>query len=514
MINWHIQQIAIFGWFVQALASKVGKALVIRARAGTGKTTTGFEAILRFVAAAREAGKRVNVLFCAFAKINADEGQARIAKLGIGDTASARTLHSLGNLFVIKALGKRKPRNIDSGKGRARYLALKAAPSAHDDAIALITELNQKAREIEPFATVAKLEALAYQFEIEPDADLEKCGWGMTEICEATLKAMKIGAQDFTSMDYADMIFWPLVNNWVYPMFDLTVVDEAQDMTRAQLELALCATHEDGHVVLAGDDRQAIYGFRGADSGSLDRLKTELNADELGLTVTYRCPKLVVEMARKFVPDYEAAPEAPEGEIKEVTIDKMLLSVMPRDFILSRTNAPLASLCLALIRDGKRAYIRGRDVGQGIIGVVRKLKCRDMSDLPGALAAWRDKEIARVDRKRKPGDESQSNAVADLIRDRAQVIEILADGCTSIAELIARIESMFETPKPGTPETRIMLATVHKAKGLEAPNVFTLESTFKRKGGEEDNIRYVAITRSQGGLYLVTDEANEVALAA
>jgi DNA helicase-2/ATP-dependent DNA helicase PcrA len=291
-------------------------------------------------------------------------------------------------------------------------------------------------------------------------------------------------------------------------------VDEAQDMTRAQLELALRATYENGHVVLCGDDRQAIYGFRGADSGSLDRLKSELSADELGLTVTYRCPKSVVNMARQFVPDYEAAPEAPEGQICERSVDQMLASVQARDFILSRTNAPLAGLCLALIRDGKRAYIRGREIGTGIVAVVRKLKLRDMSDLHSSLTKWTERELARVDRKRKPGDEAKSNAVADLIRDKAAVIEILADGCATVGELIARIESMFQTPKAGEPETRIMLATIHKAKGLEAPNVYTLESTFKRKGGEEDNIRYVAITRSQGGLFLVQNEASEDSLAA
>jgi hypothetical protein len=37
-------------------------------------------------------------------------------------------------------------------------------------------------------------------------------------------------------MDFTDMIFLPVRNGWLVPMFDMVVVDEAQDMTVAQLE--------------------------------------------------------------------------------------------------------------------------------------------------------------------------------------------------------------------------------------------------------------------------------------
>jgi len=55
----------------------------------------------------------------------------------------------------------------------------------------------------------------------------------------------------------------------------------------------------------------------------------------------------------------------------------------------------------------------------------------------------------------------------------------------------------------------IMCSSVHRAKGLETRRVFTLEETFKSKFGpsaEEDNIRYVAITRAQEELILVQEK--------
>lgn len=505
-MNWTIQQIAIFTWFCNAAISDVAMSLVVRARAGTGKTTSIIEAVKRFVEAALAAGRNPQILVCAFNKIIADELTSRLA--GIRG-ATSKTLHSLGNLFVMKALGKRKPRSVDGGMGRSRYLALKACPRASDDAIDMIATLNQKGREIEPFAKCGKdLEGLAYQFDCIPDRDLELEGFDLAAICNAAHQAMVIGAGDFTSMDYADMIFWPLVNRWVFPMYDLTVVDEAQDMTRAQLELALQATRETGHVVLVGDDCQAIYGFRGADSGSLDRLKAELQGDELGLTVTYRCPKSVVAMARKLVPDYQVSDDAPDGTIVDSSIDKLLANACAGDFVLSRTNAPLAGLCLAMIRDGKRAYIRGREIGKGITAVVKKLRIKEVADLHTAVEQWRDREIDRANRKGESG-----KTQAEIVADKAEVIIALSDGCTSINELIARIESMFETPKAGERDNRIMLATVHKAKGLEATNVYLLEKTFKRKGPEESNIRYVAITRTKSSLNLVQDDASPAELA-
>ena len=87
-------------------------------------------------------------------------------------------------------------------------------------------------------------------------------------------------------------------------------------------------------ITVVGDNRQAIFGFRGADSNSLDRLKQELNADELGLTRTYRCGKVIVERAQGFVPDLEADENNPDGEIVEVNTSKIVDMAGPNTKIL------------------------------------------------------------------------------------------------------------------------------------------------------------------------------------
>jgi superfamily I DNA/RNA helicase len=85
------------------------------------------------------------------------------------------------------------------------------------------------------------------------------------------------------------------------------------------------------------------------------------------------------------------------------------------------------------------------------------------------------------------------------IQDKVDCINILAAGLTTIKELTDAIEAIFSDSVQGT-----TLATVHKAKGLEAPRVFILNpdsmpSRWARQEWQleqERNLQYVAVTRA------------------
>jgi hypothetical protein len=320
-------------------------------------------------------------------------------------------------------------------------------------------------------------------------------------------------------IDFADMLYLPVRNHWLAKTYDLVVVDEAQDMTVTQLEIARGVCR--GRIVVVGDDRQAIYAFRGADSGSLDRLKAELGAAELGLRTTYRCPKVVVDYAAMLVPDYQAAPSAPDGTMHGIpTIEALVRFAEPKpdeagkphDFILSRTNAPLARVAMALIRAQKRVRIQGRDIGAGLISLVKKLSTgKAAASIPAfleRLALWQAREILRAEKADRP-------ELVDGIRDKADTIIVVAEGATGPRELEDRIQRLFSDD--GAPQS-IVCSSVHKAKGLEAQRVFILRPTLYPKlpkgktrtpaqAQEEANIEYVAVTRAQSELIWV--EAKE-----
>jgi DNA helicase-2/ATP-dependent DNA helicase PcrA len=473
---WSTQQKKIFSW------GRTGKGnLVVRARAGTGKTTTILEMVEKHCPETR-------ILLAAFNKTIATELQSRIRSPHV----QAKTLHGLGFSFVRSMWGNVQ---VDTDGNRELDLAQKVCdPDDPHEAVHLIGRIHTKVRELQPHnsSPEAILELMVDQ-DLMPEESLE-LEEGITSrwIAEHVSKAVDLAKLRTNLIDFADMIFLPLVHGAVKQWFDLVVVDEAQDMSEPQLEMAIKACSTKGRIAVVGDDRQAIYGFRGADSGSIDRLKKTLNAKELGLTVTYRCPKSVVAIAQEIVTDFSAAPTAPEGTIENCSDTNLINLAQPGDFILSRTNAPLVKVCLSLLRAGKRASIRGRDIGKGIVALVDRQKARDLASLGKKLSIWVERESKRA---RATLTESAAENRIAYVMDIVGVVSALSEDVSTVSELRSKLGTLF-VQEPGN---SIICSSTHKAKGLESRNVFLLSGTFtgKRSGEpEERNLLYVAVTRS------------------
>lgn len=192
-----------------------------------------------------------------------------------------------------------------------------------------------------------------------------------------------------------------------------------------------------------------------------------------------------MELAKKIVPDYEAAPTAPEGEVRTVTEATLKGDAQPGDFVISRKNAPLIGLCLGFLAANKPATIAGRDVGAGLLALVDRSKATAIVDLLTFVEEWRRTE---ADRLALRGRDPQA------IEDRADCIAALAEGAADVAEVRARIAALF-TDKDDS--QRIVCTTTHKAKGLERTRAWILADTFSSGSTEEDNLWYVAITRAK-----------------
>ena len=480
--TWSPQQQAIFEWFKQGKGN-----LIVRARAGTGKSTTILQGI--------EHAPENKILLAAFNKRIAEELKTKLTN----PNAEAKTLHALGFSFIMRNWSGVK---VDSNKERVNAHAMSACGADTPDPIlALVARLATLAKETNPFAQKGEeLLDLQAEFDLCPEIGEHGQQYDDLFICNNAIKVMGLAKHRDGMIDFADMLYVPLVNGFIQPWFNLVCIDEAQDMNLTQLMLAQRCCKKGGRIVVVGDDRQAIYGFRGADSGSLDRLKTELKASELGLTTTYRCPKLVVAEAQKLVPDFNAAPEAPEGEIQQMDMKDVVDKVQVGDFIISRINAPLAGLCLRILRKGIRAKVEGKDIGRGLVSLVRKLgKSKSMTQFMERLTKWEDQTCAKWAAANK-------EAKVDEAHDKADTLRELSDGLTSLRELETRIDSLFADNVMDSPQ--VVLSTVHKIKGSEADRVFVLKDTlycFKGAAAmqEEKNIHYVAITRAKKILVLV-----------
>ena len=478
--KWSPQQKAVF----ENVANGTGHTVVL-ARAGSGKTTTIVEAF-------NHVPEGASVLMIAFNKSIATELQSR-APAGV----EVSTLHSFG----LKAIMRQGPARIDNDKmDRILVDGLGDEPETRDlrRSIAKCASLAKGSLATTP----EEIDAIIDQHQIVPPESSED----RPQFARYVLRALEEAKADRKTIDFDDMIWLPVVLKMQVRKFDRVFIDETQDLNAAQIQLALRACKSTGRICAVGDDRQAIYAFRGADTNAVPNVIRELKATILPLSVTYRCASAIVDIARTVVPDFEAAPNANAGEVLSSTVAAMIASASGGDFVLSRTNAPLISHCMAFLREGKRATIQGRDIGAKLTGMIRRSKATTIVALLEYVNTWRQEEIARLTAVKR---DTQS------VDDTAECVIALTEGASSVSDVIARIESLFSE---GDDTTRIVLSSTHKAKGLERDRVWLLASTYRRgtKGRksrpmsatqvrEEENLFYVAVTRARKTLHMVQD---------
>ena len=488
---WSQEQRDIFAWFAGQKSAEF-RNLVVRARAGTGKTTTIKEAF-RFAPEAE-------MLYAVFNKKNQLEAREKISDPRV----DIRTLHSLGFRYVKAVWPAAKPDDeVEDDRVRAAY---KDIP---DEVCTAVKRLVGFAKNTAADMGVAELADLADERMIECPGyeDEENGGWTSAKLAQVARKVLELSlekdGQDRVSFN--DMVWLPVAKGWVTARYDLVAVDECQDMNILQLLMAIGACRKGGRIVVVGDDKQAIYQFRGAASGGMDIMKQQLGACELGLTTTYRCPKSVVDLAAKLVPDYHAAPQAPEGTIDACIDWDLVERAQVGDAILSRINAPLMANCLALLRKGTPARIEGRDVGKALLGIVKKLKAKSVPHFMDKVEAWGEKQM-----RRWSGTKNFA-AKSEAIADHVATLQAVAEGAASVGEIEKRLLTLFADSGDKDAKPAVVLSSVHRAKGLEWNRTFLLRNTFMKSRPNmtpgdkesESNIYYVALTRTKSYLCFV-----------
>lgn len=312
------------------------------------------------------------------------------------------------------------------------------------------------------------------------------------------------------AIDFVDQLWLPVARNLPMSGYDVLVIDEAQDTNAVQVELLARTVNEGGRVIAVGDRRQAIYGFRGADSRAVEKIIERFEMKRLPLMTTFRCGTSIVAEAQRIVPEFRAGEKNHEGLVRTAAIDALLSQIKPGDFVLSRTNAPIIKACIGALSRGIPATVVGRDVGKDLLKLAKSFKAQDMNEFFARLDAWRDKQIAKIERK-FPVNE----AAIEGVRDRVACLEAIADAADSMEGLYSRCETLFSDDKS---TARVEFSSTHKAKGREKDRVFVLRDTFMKSrlnratgewvapSVEEENLLYVAITRAKHELVYVVGE--------
>lgn len=307
------------------------------------------------------------------------------------------------------------------------------------------------------------------------------------------------------------------------------LVDEVQDVDRAQLQLALLLASPANRIFLVGDDDQSIYGWRLADVRRVLSLADVLpGLRRVDLEVNHRCPPPVVERAvrlvernrERFAKRIRAGTRAtgslilaPDGRDETVRL-RCVLESWPTDgstrAVLARTNhelLPAVSVALDLGWPFRAPRIELPVESPLVDEALDLIRDRDGNRSP--LIA-----IARV---RTEAGATGRRDLADALRDLlgwAAPFPTVDTLIEAVDDVRVRLGELRRDDAP------FSLATAHATKGLEFDHVVVIgmeEGRFPsarsvqnaadpaRALEEERRLAYVAWTRARRTLTLLYD---------
>lgn len=489
---------------------KSKKSLVINALAGSGKTTT-------IVKSLEKIPRTKDTLFCAFNKHIAVELQKRVPSF-----VKVQTLNGLGHGAWCKTadgkvmLNPHKNRDILKRKEIREIVSDGALFKLNKNIIQLIR--LGKVFGIVPDDVADEYGAdgivddtdknwldIIDHFDMNFDGTPEQRYDEKMIAIKVSRTCLGISLDMWNEIDFDDQIYMPVVYGSRCKKYDVVFVDEAQDISNIQLYLLRsCVKRLGGKLVSVADRFQAIYGFRGSDVKSVDRIKKKFKAEELPLSICYRCAKNIVREAQTIVPQIEYHEDAIDGQVINAgTITpEIIKTIEPDAMILCRNTAPLVQLAFQFLKSDKPCYVLGRDIGKGTINLLKKMKTEDVVELRIRLKDWFKDEVTVA-------RETENEGLIERLEDRYLTATLLIEksGSTTTTGVIRCVEQLFgDRSHNGT-----MFCTIHKAKGLEAKTVYFLDQWLipsrhavkDWQKQQENNIKYVGITRAMEKLVYI-----------
>lgn len=353
--------------------------------------------------------------------------------------------------------------------------------------------------------------------------DLEELIPAFTPIHDVVMLADLIRGRSVDSadrvIDFEDMIYMPLQAGVAIPQYDWVIVDELQDTNPTRRELARRMIGPGGRFIGVGDPHQAIYGFTGADNDAMDLVVKQFDCIRLPLTVTYRCAKSIVAHAQQWVSHIEPHEGASQGVVRNIKLKefneileltKALKNpavssgavITTADAILCRNTRPLIETAFDMIRRRIPCHVEGRDIGQGLISLIKKWKSvRTVGQLRNQLEEHLEAETTKF---LKRGRRDKIASLEDKVGTLMVFMASLHDD-DNLYKLIESINSLFKDTETGKKAATVTLSTVHKSKGREWDRVFLLgrnalmPSPYAKQPWQlqqEQNLIYVAVTRA------------------
>ena len=341
---------------------------------------------------------------------------------------------------------------------------------------------------------------------------------------------------DFESnhtIDFTDMLYITheklKTGEWKVPYWGLYTniyADECQDLSSLQFSLLKYIQRKGGRYVLVGDFRQSIYNFAGADAKSfktIEKLFSPLTKFEL--PINYRCPSSHLEKVNKeFNIPIQPRPNAPKGTIKTIEKKDIKKYIKPGDMVISRKNKWFSDVVITLATSGIPIYIEDKEMVESLLKTIKDSKVTTLGGLKIKLEiiiSDASKSLEKIAQTQANSNEDETQKVQDfsLTNSRIDNINFTLDilksyqkefpnaSVTNFSNYVSKILNIIPN------KDCVRICSVHKAKGLEAENVFVLNEAkvctdFRNsieQQEQEKNLSYISITRAKDTLYLVKE---------
>ena len=489
---------------------------------GTGKTTT----LLNMVDNSLQSGVNPNhIAFLAFTRKAAHEAKERAAKRfnldPDEDLFFFRTLHSLA-----LAMTEIKPEQVISKQhfeelGQKIGMVLSKSPSLEDD----VSEMQSSDHPILSIINLARLRKVDLRQQY--NQSYIEFDWNTVNYVHQCYKEYKLNRNLF---DFTDML-----QNFVdeadkcCPHFEVTFLDEAQDLSPLQWDIAHALNKNSTRMYCAGDDDQAIYRWAGADVDHFIGLEGSSET----LSQSYRVPKQIHKVAESIVyriknrypKKYQ--PKEDNGSVKHMArLDDIDLTkgqwliLAQAGYVLNPVVETLKSMGLLFTHKGHRsisAKISSAVNGWEQLRKGKKITLDMARDVYSYMSTGTHvkrgfKKLTGLDSDVLLNMEILQNSYGLLVGNELiwhKALDRLPEESRVYITALLRRGEKFNA------EPRISVSTIHGSKGGESDNVIVFtdlspaaDDAMRIGNDDVHRVFYVAVTRAKENLYIIEPDDN------
>ena len=476
---------------------------------GTGKTTT----LLNLVDKYLKKTDPNKIGYFAFTQKAAYEARDRAMEkfnLTEDDLPYFRTLHSL----AFRRLGIQK----DNVMQRSHYedLGKKLGfPVDYEDNMVDMNGIFSTKSDYLRIIQLSKLKNISLEKQYDLKEHIQDVEFDKLKIISSELESYK---KEYNLIDFNDMIL-DFTKSDTCPKFDVVFIDEAQDLSLMQWDMAKIIWDKSTDNYIAGDDDQAIFKWAGADVNSFITLGGEF----IKLTQSYRIPAKVHEFAMKIINKVgnripkDWRPKTVEGKLSTYSDFRHIDMSKGEWLVLARTRSMLNDLENTIYQNG--LYYKNK---------YKKSYEQDLYEAITEWESWRKGETldyTRIKRIYSYMDESHTNKKSLVLLDKDSFYSLeqcknkyglMVDDVwynafnNAPSKKVNYIRKMRQNGEQLNKKPRILLSTIHGVKGGEADNVILLTDLsrqtlreYEKVPDDVNRLFYVGATRTKEHLHIV-----------